>query len=95
MVETMLRGSNHGNHVLLNYELGNDYTIGTDNYPTKMENCMRLLNNYKSDKKNHTSDSVNQEEVAFIPDKGRHKSATERKNNITYFKCVKKGQHKN
>ena len=62
------------------------YIMGNNNYPTNIDRYMALLNNYKSAKKKHTPNLVNQEEEAFFQDKDRHKYVTERKNNINNFK---------
>ena len=51
----IISGANHGRYGLLKYELSNHYTMGTKNYPTNMEKCMRILNNYNYSKKKHAS----------------------------------------
>ena len=59
LVVMMLSSDNHGWYGILKDELANHYTMGTDNYPTNMDDCMWFLNNWKSEKNNHTSYAVN------------------------------------
>ena len=54
--EIMLSGDNHNHYGMLKYDISNHYTMCNDKYPTNMENCMQILNNYKSVNKNQTFD---------------------------------------
>ena len=54
--EMILSGDNHYCYGMLKYEISNHYTMWNYNYPTNMEKCMQLLNNYKGVEKKHTFD---------------------------------------
>ena len=69
----MLNVADYVQYVMIKDNLANHCTIGKDNYTTKMEKCMHILNNYKSEKNKHASNSFNQYEMTFVQDKYRHK----------------------